>query len=187
MKTRAVLAVLLMLVCSIAVAEEEKLPMDLPIYPSGESTMEMNITSADILPMLSAMLPLAARGMGKLAEAISPEEVASILADVRRIQVLQLDVPKPKVTEAQIASYYAANLPQGRWSRVFWQTDSPKGTMALYSQKDTEQLFGFHISSVQAEGKQIERVEVVKIEGKIDYAKIITMAAKLFSQKAAGK
>ena len=187
MKTRAVLVVLLMLVCSIAVAEEEKPPMDLPIYPGGESTMEMNITNADILPMLNAMIPLAGAGMGKMAEAVVPEEAASIFAEVRRIQALQLNVPKPKVTEAQIASYYAANLPRGKWSRVFWQTDSPTGTVALYSQKDTEQLFGFHISSVKAEEKQIKRVDVVKIEGKIDYAKIIAMAAKLFSERAGGK
>ena len=187
MKTCAVLVVLLMLLCAAAVAEEEKPPMDLPIYPGGESTMEMNIANADILPMLNAMIPLMGRGMGKMAEAIVPEEVASIFAEVSRIQVLQLNVPKPKVTEGQIASYYSANLPRGKWSRVFWQTDSPKGTMALYSQKDTEQLFGLHIGSVNAEGKQIKRVDVVKIEGKIDYTKILAMAAKLFAGKAGAK
>ena len=176
MRKRAVWLVIL-LSFSVAWAQEEKPPMDLPVYPGGSSTMEINMTSEEILTMLQAMIPLAGETLGKLGEAVNPESMADILKDVKRIEYLQVNIPTPGVKEDQIAAFYAKKLPAGRWSRVLWLTDSRSGAAALYSQPNTEQLYGFRVTSVKAEKKTIKRADILKIEGRIDYVKALKMAA----------
>ena len=173
---RAVWLVIL-LSFSVAWAQEEKPPMDLPVYPGGSSTMEINMTSEEILTMLQAMIPLAGEKFGKLGEAVNPESIADILKDVKRIEYLQVDVSQPGVKEDQIAAFYVKKLPPGRWSRVLWLAGGQSGAVALYSQPNTEQLYGFRVASVNLEGKTIRRADVLKIEGRIDYVKALKMAA----------
>ncbi len=176
MRTRAVWLVAILL-CSAVWAQEDKPPLDLPIYPGGSSTMEINITSEEVVQMLQAMIPLAGEKLGGLAEALSPESIADILRDVERIEYLQVDVAKPGVREDQITTFYTKKLPAGRWSRVLYQADGPFGAVALYSQPNTEQLYGFRVTTAKSDGKVIKRADVIKIEGRIDYSKALKLAA----------
>jgi hypothetical protein len=153
--------------------------MDLPVYPGGSSTMEINMTSEEILTMLQAMIPLAGEKLGKLGEAVNPESMADILKDVKRIEYLQVNIPTPGVKEDQIAAFYVKKLPPGRWSRVLWLADNPSGAIALYSQPNTEQLYGFRVTSVKSEGKTTRRADILKIEGRIDYTKALKLAAAI--------
>ena len=177
MKMRIFLIVLVLLL-SVTVFAQEKPPMDLPIYPGGEPGMEINLSNEDILPMVKAMFPLFAGKLGSAAEKLNPEDVALIFKDMKRIQVLQLDVAKAGVSETDITTYYNKNLPSGSWTRVFWQSAPTVGTVAVYVQGGGESLYGFRVRSVNEDGKPVKRVEILKTEGKIDFAKIIVLAGK---------
>ena len=183
MRVRSI-ATLAILMCSACGAGAEKPPMDLPVYPGGTSTMEINMTSEDILPMLKAMMPLAGGKLGAVAEMVSPEEISDILKDLRHIEFAQVDIDKPGVTDSQIADFYARKLPAGRWSRVYFRSENPSGTVALYAQPNTEAVYGFQVTGVRAEGKTIKRVQVAKVEGRIDFARVISLVGKLFVQMA---
>lgn len=189
MQTRVSVAALLglLLLAGGPVLAETKLPMDLPTYPGGESTMEVNLSNEDILPMVKAMLPLMGDKLGKLAEQISPEEIADVLKDVTQIEFRQVDIAKPGVAERDIADFYSKHLPTGNWNRVFLQSLGSSGTIAVYAQPGGEMLYGFRVRTVKQDDKLIKRAEVAKIDGKIDYAKLIALAAKVLQATKAGK
>ncbi|MGC8862463.1 MAG: hypothetical protein ACP5R5_06780 [Armatimonadota bacterium] len=178
MKNRAVWLIVV-LSCSIAWAQEEKPPMDLPVYPGGTSSMEINITPDELIQMLQAMLPMAGDRVGNLADVVSPERVSKILKDVKRIEYLQVDIPQRTVKMDQIAAFYARKLPAGTWSRVIWLDDERSGVTAVYSQPNTEQIYGFRVSTANVDGKIIKQAIVLKIEGRIDYVEAIRMGAAL--------
>ena len=142
--------------------------------------MEINMTSEDILPTVKAMLPLLMSTMGKGAEKINPDDVASAFKDVRRIQMLQVDYSQPDKTEADIAAFYAKHAPSGDYTRVFWQSRKLTGTISVYSSSGGENLYMFRVRSVVEEKNTINRIEVAKTEGKIDYAKLIPIAVSFF-------
>lgn len=177
MKLRIVLVALFLFACMSAFAAE-KPPMDIPVYPGGETSMEINLTSEDLLPTLQAMLPMVK--LGGVTDKISPEDLAGILKDVKRVQVLQLDVAKP-ATDTDVAGYYAKNLPGGEWNRVFWQKSPKLGTVALYVQGAGEKLYAFQVQQVKVDDKPVKRVLIVKTEGKIDFAKLLAVAMKAFA------
>lgn len=179
MKMRSVSAVLVILAVLAAVPAlaGDELPMDLAIYPGGESTLEINLSNEDLLPTLQAMLPLLMQ-KSKMAEKISPEDIAAALKDVKRIQVLQLDV-KANPNESRIVDYYSKNMPSGDWNRVFWQSRQPLGTIAVYTQGTGDALYGFRVQSITEDDKTIKRITIAKIEGKIDLAKLLMIASKL--------
>ena len=176
MKMRIFITVLVLLL-SVAAFAQEKPPMDIPVYPGGEPGMEINLSNEDILPMVKAMFPLFAGKLGAAAEKLSPEDIALIFKDMKRIQVLQLDVAKAGVSETDISTFYNKNLPSGSWTRVFWQSAPTVGTVAVYAQGG-EGLYGFRIRTVSEEGKPVKRVEILKTEGKVDFAKLISLASK---------
>jgi len=175
MRLRIALVVLALAVSASAIAAE-KPAMDIPVYPGGEANMEINLTNEDLLPTLQAMLPLLK--IGGPEGAIDPNEIGAALKDVQRIQFLQLDIVK-NPTGAAVADYYAKNLPAGQWSRVFWQK-AGGGTVAVYVQGAGEKLYGFRVTSEKADDKPIKRVQILKTEGKIDFAKLLTVAGKAF-------
>ena len=177
MKMRVFLTILVLLL-SIAAFAQDKPPMDLPVYPGGEPGMEVNLSNEDILPMVKVMFPMLAGKLGSAAQNIAPEDVATIFTDVKRIQVLQLDVAKPEVTESDITTYYGKNLPSGSWTRVFWQSAPKVGTVAIYALGGGESIYGFRVRTVSNDGKPAKRVEIFKTEGKIDFAKLLIMAGK---------
>ena len=175
MRMRICVVALALLVCG-SVTLAEKLAMDIAVYPGGEATMEINLTNDDLLPTLEAMLPLLK--IGGPEGAIDPDQIGAALKDVQRIQFLQLDIAK-NPAEAQVADYYAKNLPSGQWSRVFWQK-APSSTVAFYVQGGGEKLYGFRVTQENADDKPIKRVQILKTEGKIDFAKLLATAGKLF-------
>lgn len=163
-----------------AFAEEQaKPPMDLPVYTGGETSMEINMSNEDILPMVQALMPLAARKFGDKLDKINSEDLTAIFKNVKRIEVLQLDVDKPKVAESDITKFYSQKLPKGNWTRVFWQSAKPIGTIAVYTQGTGDAIYAFKVSSVKVDDKTVKRVIVAKMEGKIDIAQLVTLAAKV--------
>ena len=144
--------VCLVALCASAIADE-KPPIDIPIYPGGETTLEVNMTGEDLLPMLEATLPMMAARMGDVAEKIKPAEIAEALSGLKRIELVQVEIKKDGVTEADIANYYSKNIPSGKkWSRVLWQSSGPYGTVALYATEGFEDLYGFRISKKIVDG-----------------------------------
>lgn len=158
--------------------EADRPPMDVPIYPGGEPTLEINLTQEDLLPTLQAMLPLLGDKLKPLA-GVNPEDIAAVLKDVRRVEVLQVDVRKPGVTESAVADFYSKNLPGGNWTRFFWQSREPTGTMALYLRDAGEYLYGYRVQTVKSGDEMLKRVTVGKIEGKIDFVKLMQLAGGL--------
>lgn len=170
-----------------ALAQDDRPPMDLPIYPGSETAMEINMTSEDILPMVKAMIPLFGDRLGKLGEKISADDIGSVLKDITRIQVLQLDVAKAGVNESDVVAYYTKNMPSGKWSRLFYQSVRPAGTVALFSQNGAGTLYGFRVRTVTVDDKPIKRIEIAKTEGKIDFVKLLTLAGKYMEVAQSGK
>jgi hypothetical protein len=174
MRTRLAVIALALLMCACVVAAE-KPAMDIPAYPGGEATMEINLTDEDLLPTLKAMLPMMA---GKMADKINFDDLDAALKDVKRVEALQVDIKK-KVTDAEITDYYAKNVPAGEWSRVFWQNLPNIGTMAFYVAGGGEKLYGFRVQQAVVDEKPIKRVLIIKTEGKIDFAKALVIAGKV--------
>jgi len=175
MRTRFAVIAFVLFACASAIAAE-KPAMDIPVYPGGEATMEINLTSEDLLPTIKAMLPMMA---GKMADKINFDDLDAALKDVKQVEVLQLDIRKD-ATDAQIADYYAKNVPAGEWSRVFWQKLPNIGTMAFYVQGGGEKLYGFRVQSAVVDEKPIKRVQILKTDGKIDFVKALQIAMKVF-------
>lgn len=175
MRTRLAIIALVALLCGSVVAAEAP-PMDIPVYPGGESTMEVSLTNDDLLPTLKVMLPMVkVPGLEK----ISPEDLASAFKDVKRIQVLQLDIKKA-ASEADVADYYAKKLPAGDWNKVFWQKAGKQGTLVIFVQGAGEKIYAYRVTSVVEDQKPIKRIQILKTEGKIDYVKLLTLAAKMY-------
>lgn len=170
----AVVALLALLLASPVAAEAPA--MDIPIYPGAEPTMEINLTNEDLLPTLQAVLPMV---KFPNIDKLNPEDLAAAFKDVKRIQMLQLDVTRA-ATEDDIAAFYVKKLSPGEWNKVFWQKIPKQGTMAVFVQGMGEQLYGFRITSVKVDDKPAKRVQVLKVEGKIDVVKLISAAAKMY-------
>jgi hypothetical protein len=129
--------------------------------------------------MAKAMLPMLSGKLGAVIEKIDMNDVADIIKDVKQIQFVQLDVTDQKVTEKDVIEFYTKNIPSGEWTRVFWQNTPNAGTIALYTQKDIEGIYGFRARTMAVDGKSVKRVEVAKVTGKIDYVKLLLMAGKM--------
>lgn len=168
--------------CVSGLAEDEPI-MDLPIYPGGEATLEVNLTQEDILPALQAMLPMFAGRLGGKADGVKPEDVAAVLKDVSVIQVVQVDIDNKGADVRDIARYYCSNIPSGRWSRIFWQTSDKKGcpseTTAIYCRPDAEGFYGFKVSAIEQDDRTIKQVTAARIDGKLDLEKLVSLAAKI--------
>jgi hypothetical protein len=176
MRMRFAVIVVALLMCT-SVFAAEKPTMDIAVYPGGASTMEINLTNEDLLPTIKAMLPMVK--LGGMEDKIDLNDLDAALKDVKRVEVLQLDIKKG-ATDSQIADYYAKNAPAGDWNRVFWQNLPSMGTMAVYVAGGGEQLYAFRVASAVVDGKTIKRVFIVRTEGKIDFMKVLTMAGKVF-------
>ncbi len=168
---------ILILIGSCTQAEDRPI-LDIPIYAGGEVMMEVNLTNEDILPMVNAMMPLLGRKFGEIVETVSTEDIAGVFKDVKSIQFIQFDLSKPSITDRDIADFYTKNVPNGSWSRVFWKSDTLKGTIAVYCRSGCDMIYGFRIRSIKESQKTIKRVEVFKTEGKLDYVKLISLVAK---------
>jgi len=189
MATRVFAILLTLALATAALAEDEnRPPMDIRAYPGAQTTMEVNMTNQDFLPMIQAMLPLAGDKLGKFAGNVKPEDLADILRDVKRIEFLQMELGKPKVTERAIADYYGKNLPSGTWSRVMYRAEDGKGITAVYAQDGMESIYWFRVRTEKVDGKPIKKIEVAKTEGKLDLGKLFSFVCEAFeSSLSAGK
>ncbi len=158
--------------------QDEKPPLDIPVYPGGSTTMEVNMTAEELMNLITAIMPSIAEKFGPLGMAISPEELADVVRDVRRIQYVQVDVPKSSITLDQIADFYSKKLPRGEWSRVIWMRDEASAA-TLYAQPNTRQIYGFRVSSTKQDDTIVRQAQVFKLEGKVDYVKAVKLFAKV--------
>lgn len=170
---------LVVLVMAPGAFADEKPPLDIAIYPGGQTSLEINLTHEELAPMLEAMLPLMGDKLGKWAGKIKPEDIAEALSGLKRIELVQVDVKKADMTELDLAAYYSKTLPPGKWSRLFWQTNDRMGTIGLYSLEGFQGFYGFRITREQVEGKPVYRAMVGKIEGTIDFVKVLALVGKI--------
>lgn len=154
--------------------------IDLPVFPGGEPTLEINLTREDLLTTLEAALPMLG-GWFTLPEDMKAEDVAGVFENLRRIQLMQVEVEKPGVSESDVAGFYAKNLPEGKWSRVFWQSSGPTGTMAIYVRDNGEGIYGMRVNTVKNGESQVRRALIAKTEGRVDLARLLGIAARVFS------
>jgi len=178
------LAIIIILLAGAATAEDQKPPMDLLTYPGAEVTMEVNLSAEDIAPMIQATMPM----MGDTGQILSPEDLNDILKDLKQIEILQLDVRRSKTKVQDIATYYSSKLPDGKWSRVLYRSDS-KSSLAIYADAEAKSYYGFSIRNASPAGKPIKQVTMAKIVGKIDFQKLAQLATKAviaFSQPQCG-
>lgn len=179
MRIVAILALLVLaLSCIQALADDEKPTMDLAVFPGAEVTMEMNLTSEDIMPMLQAMLPLMGDSMGGIARAVKPEEIADVLKDIRRLEVLQVEVRRARTTLDEISSFYGKNLPDGQWRRVFYSSDD-KSSTAIYADPASQSYYGFRTRTKTDGSKTIKEALAAKVVGSIDIRQALALAARL--------
>ncbi len=177
MKLRTALVALALVACVGAAWAQDAPSMDIPLYPGGESTMEINMGQADILPMLKTMLPLMSGKTGSLMGQISVDDISAVLKDVTQIEFLQVEVAKSAVKESDVADFYAKKLPEGKWTRVFWQSKS--GMTSIFVQSGMSAIYGYKVETIKVDGKPVKQAQVAKIVGKIDYVKLLDMAAKM--------
>jgi len=180
MKIRIALIAFALLLCTSVMAAD-KPALDIPIYPGGESTMEVDLSNQDLIPMIKAMLPMMTGKMGSLAEKINPDDLTAAIKDVKRVEVMQVEVTK-NATEADVSDYYAKHIPVGQWSRIFWQRQSSMGTIAIFMQGTGDAMYGYQVQSAVVDGKPVKKILVAKTEGKVDYAKLLAIASKFIVQ-----
>lgn len=181
-RVAALVALLCVWVCGAAFAEDADIgpATDLPVFPGGQPTLEINLTSENLLTALDTALALSG-GRITLPDGLTSQDLAGVFADVRRIQALQVEVDKPEVTEADVAAFYAGNLPDGKWSRVFWQSGGPKGTVALYMRDNGDGIYGLRVDTARNGDSQVRRALVVSTEGRIDLVKLVAIVVRVFS------
>ncbi|MDH7603169.1 MAG: hypothetical protein QHI38_13605 [Armatimonadota bacterium] len=185
MKRLLIVLTALALAAAQSCAQDEKPPIDIPVYPGGSTTMEVNMTAEELIAAVEAMMPSMAENLGPLAQVVSPADIADVVRDVKRIEYLQVEIPKASVSVRQVADFYANKLPAGQWSRVVWLSDETRVT-ALFAQAGTEKLYGFRVSNTKQDGKTIRRAQVLKIEGRVDYVKVLKLGAKVGAQLFSG-
>ncbi|MCX6343572.1 MAG: hypothetical protein NT018_00695 [Armatimonadetes bacterium] len=178
MKTRSVLLGLVLMLVACAGWAQDK-PADLPVFKGGEVTMEINLGNADIIPTLNAILPLMSDNISKIMQGVNPDDLAAVLKDVTQIEMIQVEVAKSSVSESEIASFYGKNIPEGKWSRVFWQSKPKGGVLAIYVQSGLEAIYGYKVETKNVDGKPVKRAQIAKIKGKIDFLKLISIASKI--------
>ena len=177
MKLRIGLIALALIAC-VGIAWAQDAPsVDIPLYPGGESTMEINMGQADILPMLKTMLPLMSGKAGGLMGQVNIDDLSAVLKDVTQIEFLQVEVAKSTVKESDVADFYAKKLPEGKWTRVFWQSNS--GVTSVFVQSGMTAIYGYRVQTIKVDGKPIKQAQIAKIMGKIDYAKLMEIASKI--------
>lgn len=163
------------------VLAQEKPPMDLPIYDGAETTLELNLTNEDFIPILEAALPMLGKRFGKLTEKIDVNDVASILKDMKRFEFVQLEIARPAVKCADVVRFYSEHLPAGKWNRALFQSAEPVGTVAVYTQDSLEGIYIYRVWSTSENGKTTTRAMVARTEGKIDFVKLVSLAGKVFN------
>lgn len=179
MKLRAIIVLAAIALLSVsACAEEAKPKVEIPLYPGSEATLELGLAGPDIVPTLNAMIPMLAMGMPGGSEALDPESIEGIFRDVTRIDVLTIVASGPKDTESSVADFYSKRLPAGSWSKVFSTKDAANGTIRVYGKRAGEGLYALRVRRLLQNGKATNNAEIAKIDGKVDYLRLIELFMK---------
>ncbi len=168
----------MILLSASAFAEEAKPKVEVPLYPGAEATLELGLAGSDVVPTLNAMLPMLAMGMSKGADLLDADTISGIFRDVTRIDVLTLTASKAKDTELSVADFYSKKLPTGSWAKVFSTKDAANGTIRVYSKSAGDGLYAFRVRRLVENGKIANKAEIAKIEGKMDYLRLIDLFMK---------
>jgi hypothetical protein len=180
MKTKLIIAILLL---STALFAQDKPPVSIPAYTGSEVGMEVNLTKEDIQPTLEAMLPMLISNMGKVGESISTEDVISIFSNVNRMEYLQMETSKKDASDKAIVSFYSSKIPEGNWRMVFRQHTNDS-SVYVFSQPKISGLYAFRVRSFKNDdGKDAKKIEVARIDGNLDFTKLLPITLKIMNSK----
>lgn len=183
MKARIILLVITLLISSIAFAQDSP-QTSIPVYTGSEVGMEVSLSKDDIVPTLQSMLPLLLSNMGKAGELISVDEIVSIFSNVKKMEYLQMENSKRGISDNAIINFYSSKLPEGNWRMVFKKTTPEDGTISFFSQANLSGLYGYRIRSFKNdEGQNSKKIEIVSIDGPLDFSKLMPIALKLLNTK----
>ncbi len=149
------------------------------VYPESTLTLELDINRSNMLPLLLASMPVIASEMGDKVKDIDLVALARALKDVERIEYLQMEISAQKADKTGIISFYQKNLPNGKWERMFWQSYFDDKTIAVYDRVEGEGIYGFRTELVARNTKKINRIDVVHIDGKVDWTKLVEIIARV--------
>jgi len=153
---------------------------DLPVYTGATPVMEINVGVDDMLPAFQTAVPLASRLLGKSLNEKDSAEVVKAMEDVTHVSAIQWDIPASKATDTDIIRFLADKRPDKDYTRVLAHTNKTIGILNVYSKPGGQSLYIFHISTVDDEaGAKIKRVEVARIEGRVEYARLIPIMQRL--------
>lgn len=177
MKTRTIISIVLCMLAAVAMAQE-KPPVSIPVYPGVQVNMEINMNNED----LATLLPMFMSGAGDIAEGISEDDIADMLKNITRVEYLQMESSKPGVDLSKLVSFYNKNIPAGNWHKVFYMKSKDGQVVSVYAQSDMAELFGYRMQTVKVDGKTVNKMDVARIEGKIDFQKLITIAGPMLAK-----
>lgn len=183
MKLRIVLIVITLLISSIAFAQDGP-QTSIPIYAGSEVGMEVSLSKDDIVPTLQSMLPLLLSNMGKAGELVSVDEIISIFSNVKKMEYLQMENSKKGISDNAIINFYSTKLPEGNWRMVFKKITPKDGIICFYSQPNLSSLYGYRIRTFKNdEDLSSKKIEIVSIDGPLDFSKLMPIALKLLNTK----
>lgn len=162
----------------------EKSELSIPAYPGSTQVMEISLGEKDLLNWFTNVLPaMASMSAGSSDDSIlgminklDLAGLATALQGLKQIRIVEFTLPKkPDSTVQKITDYYSAQLEKEKgWTRVFWRSEDPKKSMAVYSLPDGEGIF-IASAKITSEGGKLL---VGRTAGKVDLAKVIEWAAK---------
>ena len=170
--------VLIIFIFATVLCADERV-VNLPLYEGAEVVTELNISDKDMLQSLRLLFESLPPQYAKYTKNITPEDIADVLKDVTRIQLVKVCPTNSEFSDVQ--KYYSENLPNGKWIQIF-MNKSPNGVMtSIYTTENTEAFYCYNIKQFSKDNIKIKSVISVRIDGKIDFTKVAAICAKIGS------
>jgi len=176
-KIRIIISIVFCLLAVMAVAED-KPPITIPTYPGAQVMMEINMNNDD----LATLLPMFIQGAGDMAAGVNEDDISDVLKDVTRVEYLSLESSKPGVDLAKLVSFYNQKIPAGRWNKVFYMKSKEGQIISVFAQSDMAELYGYRMRTVKVDGKSVNKMDVARIEGQIDFQKLMKIAGPIIAK-----
>jgi hypothetical protein len=176
-KIRTIISIALCLLAVMAVAQD-KPPITIPTYPGAQVMMEINMNNED----LATLLPMFISGAGDMVAGINEDDITDVLKNIIRVEYLQLESSKAGVDIAKLASFYNQKIPAGKWNKVFYMKSKNGQVISVFAQSDMAELYGYRMQTVKIDGKSVNKMDVARIEGKIDFQKLMKIAAPIIAK-----
>ena len=151
----------------------------LPVHKDAKPVMEVNVGIEDILPAFQSAMPLAARVLGRSLDERDSAEVVKALENVTHLAAIQWDIPASKATDNAIIRFLIDKRPGREYAKVLSHNHKTLGIVQVYAKPGGESLYMFHISKVEENGVKIKRVEVARLEGRVEYFRLVPIIQKL--------